>query len=42
MSFSVASYNVLAEAYIRPDWYPNTPAAVLAPSHRHPTLLHPR
>jgi CCR4-NOT transcription complex subunit 6 len=30
MSFSVASYNVLAGAYIHPGWYPGTPASVLA------------
>jgi mRNA deadenylase 3'-5' endonuclease subunit Ccr4 len=39
MSFSVASYNVLADTYIRPEWYPHTPAAVLAPAHRRPALL---
>lgn len=32
--FSVASYNVLADAYARPDRYPNTPAALLAPGAR--------
>ena len=38
MSFTVTTYNVLATAYIRPEWYPNTPAAVLEASHRVPAL----
>lgn len=39
MSFSIASYNVLADAYIRPDWYSGTPASVLDPRWRRPALV---
>lgn len=39
MSFSVASYNVLADSYLRPEWYPATPADVLASSWRQPALV---
>lgn len=39
MSFSVATYNVLADAYIRPEWYPFTPGRLLDPSARLPLLL---
>lgn len=39
MSFSVASYNVLATAYIKPAWYPRTPAALLDPQWRIPALV---
>lgn len=39
MSFAVASYNVLADSYIRPDRYRNTPEAVLDSEWRHPALL---
>ena len=39
MTFSLASYNILADAYINPSWYPGTPAAVLDPNHRHQALL---
>lgn len=33
-SFSVASYNILADSYIRSEWYPRTPAALLQPGAR--------
>jgi mRNA deadenylase 3'-5' endonuclease subunit Ccr4 len=36
--FSVASYNVLAGAYIQRAWYPRTPATVLNPAWRVPAL----
>lgn len=38
MAFTVASYNVLATGYIRPRFYPQTPAALLAPAWRLPAL----
>ena len=37
-SFTVASYNVLATAYIHPAWYRRTPAMVLQPVWRIPAL----
>lgn len=40
MSFTVASYNILADAYICPEWYPATPPFVLDPSWRRPALVH--
>ncbi len=39
LSFSVASYNVLASAYIKAAWYPRTAAAFLNPQVRIPTLI---
>ena len=39
MSFSVASYNVLASAYIQRAWYRRTPALVLNPAWRVPALV---
>ncbi len=39
MSFTVATYNVLADAYIRRELYPNTSAAVLEPIARRRALL---
>ena len=38
MSFLVATYNVLAHAYIRADRYPRTPSALLRPEHRVPAV----
>jgi mRNA deadenylase 3'-5' endonuclease subunit Ccr4 len=38
MSFSVASYNVLATAYIQRAWYSRTPALLLNPAWRVPAL----
>jgi mRNA deadenylase 3'-5' endonuclease subunit Ccr4 len=38
-SFSVASYNVLASAYIHAAWYRRTPAIVLQPEWRVPALV---
>lgn len=35
----IASYNVLADAYIRPEYYRNCDAADFAPATRHPRLL---
>jgi mRNA deadenylase 3'-5' endonuclease subunit Ccr4 len=35
----VASYNVLADAYINPRFYPRTPPAVLDPALRRPALV---
>lgn len=35
----IASYNVLADAYLRPDHYPFTPAAVLEPARRRKALV---
>lgn len=39
MSFTVATYNVLASAYIERAWYPRTPALVLDPAWRVPALV---
>jgi mRNA deadenylase 3'-5' endonuclease subunit Ccr4 len=39
MSFSVATYNVLASAYIQRARYPGTPAMVLNPAWRVPALV---
>jgi protein angel len=39
MSFSSATYNVLASAYIQRAWYPRTPAMVLNPAWRVPALV---
>lgn len=39
MSFSVATYNVLANAYVSRAWYPGTPAMVLDPAWRIPALV---
>lgn len=36
---SLVSYNVLADSYIKPEWYPHTPAQWLDPTSRHPALL---
>jgi mRNA deadenylase 3'-5' endonuclease subunit Ccr4 len=38
-SFSVASYNVLATAYVHPAWYPQTSSLVLNPAWRVPALV---
>jgi mRNA deadenylase 3'-5' endonuclease subunit Ccr4 len=38
VTFTVASYNVLATAYIRRRYYPRTPAALLDPGQRIPAL----
>lgn len=40
MSFSVASYNVLAAAYIHRGWYPRSPAMILNPVWRSSALAH--
>lgn len=39
MSFSIASYNVLANAYIQRAWYRLTPGLVLDPAWRVPALV---
>lgn len=39
LDFTVATYNVLATAYIRPEWYPFSPKALLDPFHRIPALV---
>ena len=38
-SFSIASYNVLASAYIKPEWYPLTNPAFLDAGWRIPALV---
>jgi mRNA deadenylase 3'-5' endonuclease subunit Ccr4 len=38
LSFSVATYNLLANAYIKRGWYPRSPAIVLDPAWRIPIL----
>ncbi len=39
MSFTVATYNVLATAYIKPEWYPGVPDHLLRPDTRVPALV---
>lgn len=39
MTLTVISYNILADAYVRPDYYPNTPPAALRPAERRAALL---
>jgi mRNA deadenylase 3'-5' endonuclease subunit Ccr4 len=39
MHFSFVTYNILADIYIRSEWYPNTPAKWLDPAVRHGALL---
>jgi mRNA deadenylase 3'-5' endonuclease subunit Ccr4 len=39
MSFSVASYNILADAYLRREWYPHIPESVLDPQRRRAALV---
>jgi endonuclease/exonuclease/phosphatase family metal-dependent hydrolase len=39
MSFCCISYNVLADSYINPSWYPATPAQCIDPATRHPALV---
>jgi mRNA deadenylase 3'-5' endonuclease subunit Ccr4 len=39
MSFTVATYNVLATAYINPQWYPGVPEHLLQPETRVPALV---
>ena len=39
MSFSVVTYNILANAYINREWYPRTPDEVLEPALRRSALL---
>lgn len=34
----IASYNILADAYIKPEWFPHTPADLLRPRSRHAPL----
>jgi mRNA deadenylase 3'-5' endonuclease subunit Ccr4 len=38
LSFSVATYNLLASAYVNRGWYPRSPAMVLNPAWRIPAL----
>jgi mRNA deadenylase 3'-5' endonuclease subunit Ccr4 len=39
MSFTVASYNILADEYIKREWYPHTPDSLLDPALRRSALL---
>jgi len=39
VSFTIATYNVLANAYIRPAWYPRTPPGMLVAAYRGPALV---
>lgn len=39
MSFTVATYNILANTYIRPTWYPHTPQRMLVAAQRGPALV---
>jgi mRNA deadenylase 3'-5' endonuclease subunit Ccr4 len=38
MVFSIVSWNVLANAYVRPQYFPHTPRSVLDWSQRQPAL----
>jgi mRNA deadenylase 3'-5' endonuclease subunit Ccr4 len=38
MNLRIASYNILADAYVKPEWFPHTPAALLRPGARHDGL----
>ncbi|AFE05194.1 hypothetical protein COCOR_03385 [Corallococcus coralloides DSM 2259] len=35
----IASYNILADAYVKPEWFPHTPADLLQPRRRHAPLV---
>lgn len=35
----IASYNILADAYVKPEWFPHTPADLLRPRSRHAPLV---
>ena len=37
--FSLCTWNILATSYIRPEYYPNTPPAILDPGWRLPALV---
>lgn len=39
MSFSAVTYNILAQAYVKPERYPNSPKEALAPGPRRQLLL---
>jgi mRNA deadenylase 3'-5' endonuclease subunit Ccr4 len=39
MSFTVASYNILATVYIKPEWYPGVPEHLLRPEIRIPAVV---
>ncbi|NOK38887.1 hypothetical protein HMI49_37445 [Corallococcus exercitus] len=34
MDLRIASYNILADAYVKPEWFPHTPADLLRPRSR--------
>ena len=36
MTFTLATYNILASAYIKPEWFPNTDLALLDARVRRP------
>src|SRR3954469_18515380 len=38
-AFTLATWNILATAYIRRDYYPNTPPEVLDPRYRVPAVV---
>ena len=40
MAFRAATYNVLASAYINPQWYKGVAAELLRPERRLPALVH--
>src|SRR5438874_2591158 len=39
MSFTLATWNILATSYIRPEFYPNTPRHILDTAWRRPALV---
>lgn len=34
LHFSICSYNILADAYINPEWYQHVPPSILDPNNR--------
>ncbi|MDY7230403.1 endonuclease/exonuclease/phosphatase family protein [Hyalangium rubrum] len=38
MDLRIASYNILADAYLKPEWFPHTPADLLRPQGRQEAL----
>lgn len=38
MDLRIASYNILADAYVKPEWFPDTPADIFQPRRRQEAL----
>src|SRR5437868_4457942 len=39
MGFTITSYNILADAYLNPEWYARTPSSLLDPARRGPAVV---